>query len=329
MDSEEFLLDCDSVSNLSSLSSCTFRDARNDGLEPGIHDFLTVSSDYTSLAECDMSVEVEIVEELLVSDDKNNAFLSNISGHRTILSEDLYTYQTMITDSAGNASNVESIICDDSGVSYEVQSDASISEDECENDNHNDSQFVSLSTSFLLDKKETCPSAIGAKSRSTDSFISYGSSVSFSFSVSSVPAASSVFEKNEEKDGRLQRARQRRTEALKRYKDILTSGSTQGVAQAPVTTDKRQESLIHLVSAIEAMDGAAILASSTRTQPAKGGAAAPGTHRSIRELRSRQRESLKSLVSAFDAVRGKNSVPTNHYFKKPTSSRAERSLHLV
>ena len=126
-----------------------------------MYDFLTVASDYTSLAELsNMSFEVEVVEELLASDDKNNAFLANLSGHRTLLS--------FASDSDENSFEAQS------DTEFEVQSETEVevpsdTEFEVESDDeseHDDIRCSNHTTS--LDRRVKAP-ALGAKSASATS----------------------------------------------------------------------------------------------------------------------------------------------------------------
>lgn len=282
MDDEEFVLDCDSVSNFSSISGCTFA-----------YDLLSVTSDYTSLEESEM-FEVEMVEELL-NDDSNylqNAFVANISGNRTIMSEDEYTFETFVTDD------------DDSDMasasSFEVASETE-REDDCENDSHDDNVVGSLNQFNL---------------------------VTVAVEPSTVHKGSSVLEKND----KLQRAKVRRAEALKRCNDVLNNGSSSSFAAGslPIRSEftKGQESLKDLVSAIEAMGDAEILASATAhtTHTAKKASLASRTsaakRRSLIELRARQQESLKGLINAFDALLRDTKVQSQsrNYCSKPRSA---------
>ncbi|CAJ1949075.1 unnamed protein product [Cylindrotheca closterium] len=323
MADEEFLLDCDSVSNLSSLSGLTF--TNNDafhGTNSRMWDLLSVASDYASLEE--MSFEVEYVDDLLISDNKQICFFDHISGPRSVVSDDGFTFETISTDDDNDANEDSYLVsaAHNDSTCFEVQSDSESSDDD-----ENDTDLFSVHSKLTSLDQEEKAAMKAAKSPTSVANFGDGSRAIFSVTASSAPKANSAPANN----WRLQRARERREQALKRCNDVLNNETAVPHHHSQLTT-KRQD-LINLVSAIEAMDGSDILATGTSqlakqaSAPASSSTLAGRRRRSLEELRSRQRESLQGLISAFHAVCDNKKAQTNtrhynQYNNKKTSSAA-------
>ena len=292
MSDEEFSLDCDDFSFISSLSS-------DDMMEPETYDLLSVG-EHSSAGKYESRCQIEL-EDMIANFNFSYQSISHLRSFgafhqssttgtlsaievftiETLTQSDEYTFETVRTDEM----TIVASAMDCGSMSHEVHGEEKLEEDcqdhELREDDGNPSRRSRLDEGKDISGHSQQPSN-ALLSRSTDGSFSIG-----------VANTNSHYVENE----RIQRARARRFEALKRYQDVLHSTSTH--SSIP------HEGSSHMLMTEENIDPSPSFAPLVfRSQQIS---LSPETRRmSINELRSRQRKSMQDLISAFDKVRRKD-----------------------
>lgn len=292
MSDEEFSLDCDDFSIISSLSS-------DDMMKPEIYDLLSVG-DQSSAGKYEARCQMEL-EGMIANFNFNHQSISQLRSFgafhqssttgtlsafevftvETLTQSDEYTFETIRTDDVTIAVSV----MDCESMSYEVHGEEKLEEDcqdhEASEDDGNSSRRSRLDEAEDISGHSQQPQS-ELLSKNTDGDVSNG-----------IANTNYHYVENE----RIQRARARRFEALKRYQDVLHSTSTHS------SIHQEASSLTQMTD--ENVDPSSSLAPLIfRSQQIS---LSPDTRRmSINALRSRQRKSMQDLISAFDKVRRKD-----------------------